>query len=166
MDAVRFLHLLSPVAEKQRHYVRAHPLAYWFSIGICITGILALVWPDAFEQTPASLALPEWLRDVFSIVWVVGGGASFFGIARGFRAAEAGGMGLLATGLVADYFTFIYLRPISALSGLFVLLLAIGCARRAIHLSRGMAELPSKAYPYEVYEAPIPSRADVGRPKE
>lgn len=69
-------------------------------------------------------------------MWAGGGSLATYGLVRGRRNIEAGGMTLLATALTVDYITVISVRTTSALSSLFIVFLALGCGLRARHLTR------------------------------
>lgn len=140
----RFLWTLSLVQEDQRYRVRAHPHGYAIAVGVLVAGVVGILFPGTIEETATSLALPEWLRTLFEICWATGGALATIGIARGYRGIEAGGMGLLATALFVDYLAFIYIRPAAAVSGLFVLILAIASAERSYFLAIGARALVAK----------------------
>lgn len=131
----------APMAERQRPYIRSHPLAYWFGLGVGLTGLLSLL---GFTQQPSNEVLPGWVQTSFQVVWMIGGAASFYGIASGKSRYEAAGMVLIATGLLTIMATTLYLDATwSRAAGLtFIFTLAVACALRAVHLSGGATYPP------------------------
>lgn len=125
----------------QRAYIASHPLAISFAVGVFITGVTSLIAPHLFEQSSATLALPEWLRVVFRITWTLGGGLSTYGILRGKRPAEAAGMILLSGGFAVNYIAIVSVLTQAALTAVFIATLAVGCGFRARHLLRGGYDL-------------------------
>lgn len=126
------------VVDRQKPYVMAHPLAYWFALGVALTGLLSLLGLTA--QSSNSLTLPDWLQTMFQVTWFVGGLASVIGISTGKARYEAAGMTLIAVGLVVLLATTLHLSRdrIHDLAGLsFIVTLAIGCGLRAWHLTKG-----------------------------
>lgn len=117
-------------------YRHEHPLAIWFTAGIAFTGFLTLFFPDAVESSATYLALPEWLRYAFNICYFAGGTAACAGLVTARHPLEAAGMALLASALLTQYASIIYVRPPSIWAATFVLTLAIGCGRRAWVLAR------------------------------
>lgn len=140
---------LSLVREDQRYRVRAHPHAYGIAVGVFLTGLVAILDPSSIEETATSLSLPGWLRTAFEVCWVLAGGLAAFGIARGHRGSEAAGMMLLATALFVDFCAFVYLRPLSAISGGFVLALSLTSLARAFFLVKGRSNLQAHILPTE-----------------
>lgn len=125
----------APMVERQRPYLRSHPLAYFFTLGIALTGMLSLL--GFTQQDSAALVLPDWLQTGFQICWSVGGAASFFGIASRRRAFEALGAVFIGGGLLVLTATILYLDPTTqrVASLAFVIALSIGCFLRAAHLA-------------------------------
>lgn len=119
--------------EYRRLYRREHPLALWFTLGVAFAGLVALIAPETVETSATYLALPEWLRNVFNVSYAVGGLVSFFGILRVRHNIEAAGEAILASALVTQFLSVLYVHP--TISASFILFLAIGCARRSIILS-------------------------------
>lgn len=119
----------------RRAYIDEHPVVFWLSLGIALTGILALIAPSLVEKGTASQALPDWLEIAFYVVWAIGGSGSTLGIAFGWTKIEAASMALLAAGLAANFVIFLWLVGFTV-SAFFIVALAIGCAQRSIHLAR------------------------------
>jgi hypothetical protein len=119
----------------QRAYIAEHPVVFWLSLGIALAGTIALIAPQLAEQSTASLLLPGWLLVVFNITYAVGGWGSFIGIGIGLRKLEAGGMALLASGLLTNFIVFVYVTQAGAPGAAFLLTLAIGCGQRSWHLT-------------------------------
>lgn len=120
----------------QRQYLFAHPLAIWFSIGVTITGMVALAFPHLADQSAVSLALPDWLEKIFNILLTIGGFMSTLGIVSGKPKYEAAGMALLSGAFLSFFSSIIYLRVNNVASAVFLFTLAVGCAQRSIHLAR------------------------------
>jgi hypothetical protein len=118
----------------RRAYVRAHPVVLWFSIGVALVGLLALVAPSTTTGTAA--ILPDWTRVVFNACWLVAGTASAVAIVRGYPQAEAAGMVGLCSGLAAYCVLIVEAIGVNT-SVLFVASLAVGCGLRAWHLAHG-----------------------------
>src|SRR3954469_8574747 len=123
------------VPETQRPVLHAHPLAFWFSLGVVLSGLVAFSHP-AYGGAPGA-ALPTWLPKVFNACWTVGGGFSVFGITPGKSRYEAAGMALLSTSFITYFLSIAYIVPSSAWTGGFLISIAIGCARRAYCLAAG-----------------------------
>lgn len=119
-----------------RPYARAHPLAPVISVGLLVGGLINLLAPELVEETASALVLPELVLLLFNLTWAVGGAAGTIGFFRGWPRIEAAGMALIAGGLGAYYAAIVTLRSTTALTGLFIGLLAVGCALRAWHLFR------------------------------
>jgi hypothetical protein len=116
-----------------------------------VGGLVNLLFPEAVQETSASLALPAALFYAFSASWAVGGSCAAWGLLRGVRNLEAGGMALLASALLVDYITVVSVRATSALSSVFIVFLALGCALRTRHLSKsGYAVV---AIPFESHDS-------------
>ena len=113
----------------QRPVLRAHPLAFWFSLGVVLSGVVAFVHPAA--NGAPGLALPDVLLAVFQASWTGGGALGVFGITRGKARYEAAGMTLLSASFIAYFLSIVYVLPASAWSGGFIVAIAIGCGRRA-----------------------------------
>lgn len=126
----------SPVSPSQRNYVYSHPLALWFSIGIAWAGAVNIFLPNLVEESFVSLALPDWLVIAFNAVWMIGGLCGAIGILRGRRNVEAAGMSLLSSGMFVYFIAALSIRSSAAVTGIFILTLAIGCALRARHLTQ------------------------------
>ncbi len=130
------------IKRGQEAYVRDHPVALWFSIGILLTGLAQVFIPGASETTATSLAFPDWLETVFSATWIIGGALGAVGMLRGRAKLEASGFALLATGLTLDLIALIYLAyavtpalPLRVAPVAFLVALAIGFWQRASHLA-------------------------------
>jgi len=119
-----------------RAYVRAHPLAPVISLGILLGGLVNLLAPELVEETASAIVLPEYVLLLFNLVWTIGGAAGTIGFIRGWSRIEGAGMALIAGGLGAYYTAIITLRSTTALTGLFIGLLAVGCGLRAWQLFR------------------------------
>lgn len=118
-----------------RAYVRSHPLGLTVSVGVCISGFVALAFPGLAEGSSPTRALPDWTLIVFNVVLMIGGGLATWGLLRGNVNFEVPGLFLLAGGLASFYFTVVSVRPTSALQVIFIGALAIGCAARGWHLA-------------------------------
>jgi hypothetical protein len=123
------------IPHKQRAYIASHPVVFWFCLGMMLVGALSLIDPSLTDQSATAQLLPDWVRKVFNVTYMIGGGASAIGIARGMLKLEAAGMALLATGLLVNFIVYVWLVHASAVSGVFILTLAIGCAQRSWHLA-------------------------------
>lgn len=123
------------MAEAQRPYLRSHPLAYFFALGIALTGILSIL--GFTEQDATAVVLPPWLQTGFQVAWAIGGSAAFYGIAARHRDFEALGATFIGGGLLILAAAIVYLDPRAArVAGLaFIFTLAIGCFLRAVHLA-------------------------------
>jgi len=129
------LRRLNPVAKSQRAYVGSHPLGLWLSLGIAITGVVNIIAPDLGGESSATVTFSPLVLLLFDIAWAAGGTLSFIGLVRGKRKLEGAGMSMLAGGMLSLFLAIFSLRPASALAGLFILCLGIGCALRALHLA-------------------------------
>lgn len=119
-----------------RAYVRSHRLGLAVAIGIFLGGCINLFAPEIVQESAPTLVLPDFVLTVFNLVWVLGGALAAFGLLRGVREAEVPGLLLLAGGLGAYYITAISLRSTTALTALFIALLAFGCLGHAVNLIR------------------------------
>lgn len=131
----RLYHVIVPL--QHRAYLRNHPLAFWLSFGIALVGFVAFAFPNTITETAVSLALPDWLKHAFYIMFFVGGMVSTYGIVRGKGRLEAAGMILLGTTLLANFLVVVYIKFDAIGQSLFVLTLAIGCFQRGWLLSFG-----------------------------
>jgi hypothetical protein len=120
--------------DRRRAYVRAHPVALWLSVGFAVAGAIQALDSSLAGQSAAELALPHWLHVLYGLVYSVGGFLSAFGIARYRRNLEAAGMAMMASGLVVQFLSIIYVLPGSALAAIFLPTLAIGFALRVRYL--------------------------------
>lgn len=131
--------------DYKRIYRREHPIAIWLTLGIAVTGFVALLFPDTVNQTAISLALPHWLRQMFYLSYTVGGTVAAIGLLTVNHKFEAAGLTLLASALLAQYIAVVYtaldISPRSVWSSTFVLALAIGCGSRALLLVRSTSEV-------------------------
>lgn len=125
----------SLVPHSHRAYIASHPLAVGLSIGIALTGYVNIFFP-AWTESSAQLVLPAFVLLMFNLTWMVGGTLSAIGLLRAKPKVEGAGMSLLAAGLLANYIAFVYLRPEAAITGSFILTLAVACGFRARHLTR------------------------------
>lgn len=126
----KFLRWMFPPYRRQ--YVRSHPLAVWFSLGIALYGGITLI---ANPMTAPSTTLPDWQLITFRVTWLVGGVLAWYGINRGRSKPEAAGMVLLATGLIVNFLAVMHLNvELGWPAGLFLVPLAIGCVRRALYI--------------------------------
>lgn len=123
------------MARSQRAYVGSHPLGVWLSVGIAVTGYVNIFAPNLSGESSASIVFSPLVLLMFNFAWAGGGTMSLVGLLRGKRRLEGAGMSLLAGGMLSLFFAFLSLRPASALAGLFILALGIGCALRARHLA-------------------------------
>jgi hypothetical protein len=119
-----------------RAYARAHPLAPAISLGILLGGLVNLFAPKLVEETASSVVLPELVLLLFNLTWAIGGAAATVGFFRGWLKLDAAGSLLIAGGLGAYYIVLISLRSTTALTAVFIALLAIGSALRAVQLFR------------------------------
>jgi hypothetical protein len=124
------------IVPEQRRYIQAHPVVFWLCIGLVIVGSIGVVSPDLIGQSAASMVLPDWLKTSFYVVYTFGAFSALVGITRGRASMEAGGMMLLATGFLVQFLSAAYLLHSSALAGLFLLTLSIGCFRRGRFLAK------------------------------
>ncbi len=123
------------VARGQRAYVASHPLGVWLSIGIAVTGWINVLAPSLSRETSSSIVFDPLILFAFNGIWAVGGSLCVFGLLRGRRKVEGAGMSLLASALATYYLAIIVIRPTAAITAVFILALAIGCAKRAFHLA-------------------------------
>ena len=128
--------MLAFIPPSHRAYLASHPLAVGLSIGIALTGYVNILFPQWTTESSAQIVLPSLILLLFNLSWVIGGTLSTFGLLRGKPKVEGAGMSLLAAGLLANYIAFVYLRPEAAITGSFILTLAIACGFRARHLAR------------------------------
>lgn len=137
----------SLIPPNHRAYLASHPLGFCIALGLAVSGLVNVLFPDAVQDTAASLALPPILYYAFSATWAVGGTCAALGLLRGLRNLEAGGDVLLASSLLVNYISVVWVRTTSALAAVFVLFMAVGFALRARHLTKaGYAVI---AVPYE-----------------
>lgn len=125
----------SLVPPSHRAYLASHPLAVGLSVGIALTGYVNVLFPE-WTESSAQLILPPFILLLFNVTWTVGGTLSALGLLRAKPKVEGAGMSLLAAGLLANYLAFVYVRPEAAVTGSFILTLAVACAFRAVHLTR------------------------------
>ncbi len=121
-----------------KSYTKAYPFLFWFSIGICTTGVVSILFPHLSEQTATSIALSDTLELVFKLMWTIGGGMVTYSLIKCKSNVEAAGLVLIGTGILSYFLSIIYIRPENALNGVFLLFLAIGCfmrVRRLGHLT-------------------------------
>ena len=123
------------VPEHHRPVLRMHPLAFWFSLGVLLTGILQIVHPST--DSAAAAALPDALHTIFNVVWILGGLFACFGILRGKARYEAAGMILMGTSFAVYFLILVRVLPTSLWSAAFIVTIAIGCLRRAFALAKG-----------------------------
>lgn len=114
---------------------RSHPLAFWFSIGVFLSGAIAVLFPGTADDSAATLALSPGIRTAFNLLWVIGGFLAAYGAYRGKKAHEAAGMSLISTSLLAWVATIISIRPDSAPTTTFIVCVAIGCWLRSRFLT-------------------------------
>jgi len=117
-----------------RAYVRSHRLGICVSLGILVGGLINLLTPELVEESAPVLVLPRIVLLIFNLTWVVGGALSAIGALRGARHIEIPGLSLVAGGLLAYYVTAITVRSTTALTAIFIALLAVGFAGHAINL--------------------------------
>jgi hypothetical protein len=123
------------IPHQQRLYIRAHPVVFWMCIGLSILGFVGVVAPELLVMSAASQVLPDWLRTAFYISYTIGATMSVVAQLRGIARLEAAGMMLLASGFLAQFASAAYLLHTSAVSGLFLLTLAIGAFQRSRFLT-------------------------------
>ncbi len=129
-------HRLGFISPQQRAYLRSHPLAFWFSLGIAVTVTVAIVDPSTVQETAITLVLPDWLETIFRWSYLVGGYMATIGLLFAKPRIEAAGMALLASGLLVQLATIMYLSPeLGWPSAPFLLTLAIGTGSRAYYLA-------------------------------
>lgn len=123
--------------EHHRPVFRAHPWAFYGSLGIFLTGLLRLLFPEYTAGSVTDTAFPDLLLLLFNIVWVVGGGFAAWGLLRGLARYEAAGMLLMGAGMLSYVVAIVAVYPQGALGSAFVLLLSVGSVRRAWVLLKG-----------------------------
>lgn len=122
--------------DLRRTYRREHPVALFFALGVALAGAGALVYPAGADQSAVSVALPDWLRHIFDLIYLVGGSLAAGGIGRRHRRSEAAGLILIAAGLAAQFSAVLYVRPQASVSATFIASTALGCTLRAWRLTR------------------------------
>lgn len=127
---------MSLISPQQRLYIRAHPVVFWLCVGLVIVGFIGVVAPSLLVMSVASQVLPGWLRTLFYVDYTIGAVCSVIAQLRGIARVEAAGMMLLCTGFLTQFLSAAYLLHSSAISGIFLLTLAIGCFQRAHFLAR------------------------------
>jgi hypothetical protein len=123
------------VPPGHRAYVAAHPLGVCLSLGIAASGWIRILWPGTAADSPSSLVLPAFILFTFNVAWAAGGTLAAVGLLRGKAKMEGVGMSLLASALAAYYCLILSLRPLAALTAVFIVFLAVGCALRAYHVA-------------------------------
>lgn len=126
----------SLIPATHRAYFESHPLGFCVAVGFAISGVINIAFPHLVRESAVSIALPWTLYYVFSVMWAVGGCASSWGLLRGVRNLEAGGDVLIATTLVVNYISVVWVRTTTALAALFLVFLALGFLLRARHLAK------------------------------
>jgi cation transport ATPase len=124
------------IPSRQRAYFSSHPLGFCVAVGFAISGLVNLLFPHLVRESAVSLALPVGLYYAFSLTWAAGGVCAAWGLLRGVRNLEAGGDVLLATALLVNYISVIWVRASSGLSAIFLIFMALGFLLRARHLAR------------------------------
>lgn len=124
------------MTPRGKAYLSEHPVVFWFSVGIMLAGIVAILFPDVASKSSAAVVLPRWEQTAFNVTYAVGGFMGAWGIARYQHKLEAAGMALLASGLATTFVVFIYATDAKAPGAVFLLTLSIGCGQRCIHLAR------------------------------
>lgn len=127
---------LHPVPHHQRPYVASHPLGLLFSIGVTVQGAMYLLAPGIFQTSASVAVLSQAVLYIFNATWLLGGGLSTFGIARGHRKPETVGMSLLGGGFAAYYSIIAQAVPYGWATGLFIGFLAAACFLRARHVAK------------------------------
>lgn len=136
----------APIPATQRAYVSSHPLALCVAIGFAFSGLVNLLFPGLVRESAVSIALPETPYYAFSLVWAVGGVCAAWGLLRGIRDLEAAGDVLLATALVVNYISVVWVRATTALAAVFLIFMALGFLLRARHLAKSS---------YAIFSLPI-----------
>lgn len=123
----------------------------WFSAGIVLVSLVALIYPAALSQSPTTLALPGWTRTLFYLTWGAGASFALGGLWFCRFDFEGAGMILLGAGLLAYTVTIIGLASPPFGSLIFLLSLTGGSLHRGIHLANRAASI-------RVATAPIDDR--------
>lgn len=121
------------ITERQRTYVRSHPVVFRLCMGLFVTGLLGVLVPDSMAQSAVSAVLPAGIRTLFYLDYCLAAALCVLGQARGKAPLEAMGMGMLAFGFAAQEVAATALLG-TPLPGIFLVFLAWGAFERGLFL--------------------------------
>lgn len=133
-QAVRHWLICKAVPPWHRAYLRSHWVGLSVALGVCLSGLIALVAPEVVEQSASAVVLPSWVVTLLNVTWMIGGGTAAAGLLRGNRQLHVPGMSLIGGGLLAYYSAIVALRPEAALQVIFIPILGAGCLLHALFL--------------------------------
>lgn len=108
-------------------YLRSHWVIFCFVIAIAVSGFLQIFLPGTVADSAVSNALPQWLKTIFSAVYLVAGILSLIGLLVFKPKFEAAGASLIASVLSVQFGATIYLFGFRIVgSSIIVALLAVG----------------------------------------
>jgi hypothetical protein len=132
---VRSWFICTAVPPWHRAYVRSHWVGLSVAVGVCLSGLIGLIAPEAVEQSASAVVLPRWAVTMLNVSWVVGGASASVGLLRGNRQLHVPGMSLIGGGLLAYYSAILALRPEAAWQVVFIAILGVGCLLHATFLA-------------------------------
>lgn len=125
------------VRELRSLYIRQHPLALTISGSAMMAAALLIAVPGLMDDTRIGQITPQWMSDIWLIMFGGGGAAATYGLIRLNPKVESAGMILLAATISVQVLAAIDVAGTSAILGIFIQsAVSIGCFIRAISLHR------------------------------